>query len=257
MGRKNKEMADPQQIVGITVGERREYERYQEVTPKLIKFTNAYIRNQIAYLTRLSLVQKYDENAWLDSYNRAAQNSINELRIRELAEKLEINMLMLDESGKKEIGFFLYCDYLRKLLAEVDEMKAVTASKDFYFKNKERGEYLELFGMPMSVEQLVKSYKKHLKDLKEQSSNLEAELVKGDGRSKDIINSEIVQYQTAIKELKDIYNKVFQSWNEKCNGLDPGIDDRKLKLTKVKNKVLQKLLGKVEVKSKKNLSLPA
>lgn len=235
--------ATKNQVIAMPIEDKRELDNYRKIVPSMTKYLDNYIVSQLEYITRLSLVQKYDEKVWLNQYEIEIKRG-NDKKIEALASELNIRLVNLTVEDKKEMGFHFYCEYLNYLYSEVEKMKKLTGSKLFYFKNKDRGEYIELFGTPMNLNQLEKTYQKLNDELKAQSLDCEDDSLKA-------------RYAKAVIELRDIRKLLKDNWDKKCDGLNPSIDDRKLKLVKLKSSILKGYLGKPVVNSKKPLRLTA
>ena len=192
--------------------------------------------------------KKYDREVWLNQYNTDAIKPKRETRIRKLAKDLDINILTLTLYEKEEIGFYLYCDYLKGLLSEIEKGKQLIEDCEaFYVCHWRKGEVLFLFGNPKTKQELEVYYQKNLQVLKNKRNDLD--IAKG-------TTEEINRCDKAIKDLMSLNNLLLDNWETKVNPLDPSIDDRKIKDMPLGNTLL-KSLAKEEESTTQNLLNPA
>ena len=97
------------------------YMLWAERIPQLETYVRDCIIAQIDNLNSLVIEKKYCQTVWLEQYNLDAKNPDREERITKLAKELKINIFTATNKDKAEIGFFLYCDYLKELHTRIEE----------------------------------------------------------------------------------------------------------------------------------------
>ena len=213
--------------------------------PQLETYIRDCIISQIDNLNTLVIEKKYSPTVWLEQFNIDAKNPDREERITKLAKDLKINIFTATNKDKAEIGFFLYCDYLKELHTKIKEGKKLVDCEEYYVCHWRTGEVLHLFGNPLSLEHLKAAYKNNLKVLKEKRNALPTEE-----------SEKIIECDNAIKMLKSLKEKLIEEWDAKINPLNPSIDDRKIKDLPLANPIL-KSLAKEEESTTQSLLNPA
>lgn len=245
----------------ISTEEKREYEALQKKEKKFSKLENYakdYIRSLISQLNSLVQYKKYDKKVWLEQYERIANKNTKNgnARIDRLAKDLDFNVRNLSIEEKGEIGFHLYCDYLRSIAHKIEAVKKDVNCRLCYRNDFRTGEVLALFGNPGTKEGLEAAYKSNLSILKNKLASLNESLVKEQAELlKANINADIEAHQIAVKGLKNLYDTLDSQWELKVNPLDPGVDDRKLKDKPVKSKILKSLVKEEGDNSKQSQKL--
>ena len=203
------------------------------------------IVDRLEYLNTLVVEKKYDKVVWFNQFNIDVNNSDRRNRIIKLAKNLNLNYLNLTNSEKEEIGFYLYCDYLKGIHKKIEKRNGLIDCETTYVCHLRTGEILHLFGNPLTKKHLIAAYENNLKLLKEKRNALPS--TDSDG---------IAKCDNAVRMLKALKNKLIEDWETKVNPLDPSIDDRKIKDMPLGNSLL-KSLAKEEESTTQSLLNPA
>lgn len=249
-----------EQMMSITSRQYREYQALKQRSSRirdLEKIARNAVLDKIKYLNKLIADSKYNPDVWLRQFNIDTEKHDKGTEIDDLFERLVENKYKPTIEEKKEVGFYLYCNFLRSIANEIDRIKEVVKCRYYFVNDSRPSELLALFGNPQTREDLEKAYETNLRILKEELSNLQHSVaIEKDNSQKANLDREIEQYQKAIKGLKGYRQSLISDWDTKVNPKDPGIDDRNLKDKEVKNAILKKLAGK-ELAGSETLKLPS
>lgn len=218
----------PEKTCSITPEEMDEYlilksrmPKLEEENEELKKIGRNYTPLLLDRLNTLVRTDKYDKAVWLKQYNLYAhsENKKRRNRIKALVKKLNYDTLSWGDKEKADVGFHLYCDYLRKLHKEIKAINKKVDSKANFNNDWRESELLDLFGQAPDLECLEKAYNANITYLKEQVNTL---------TKINPSDSEIEKYQYAVKGLQNYYELLKDNWKTKVNPLDPSVDDRSI-----------------------------
>jgi hypothetical protein len=249
-----------EQMISITSQQYQEYQALKSKSKRvknLEKIARNAVLDKIRYLNKLIADSKYNPDVWLRQFNLDTEKRDKGSKIDNLFEELVENKYKPTVEEKKEVGFRLYCDFLRSIASEINWIKSVVNCNLYFVNDSRSGELLALFGNPQTKEDLEKAYNSNLEFLKGELSKLQHTVVNEQNDSqKAAINQDIENYQKAIKDLKGFRQSLINDWDTKVNPKDPGVDDRNLKDKNLKNQILKMLAGK-ELAGSETLELPS
>ena len=128
-----------------------------------------YVRTLLDQLNTLVIKEKHNRAIWLRQYNLDAHSKDKKRRnrIKALIRKLDYDTLTFTEEQKAEIGFYLYCDYLREMDRKIKAISKKVDCECYFFNDWRESEVLYLFGNAPNLKCLEEAYNSNLNYLKE------------------------------------------------------------------------------------------